>query len=85
MVAVQQCDGLVIEAVSQSLSPGYDVPVPSPLDSIRVNRPWLGWHDKFLQPPEVEEALFRLLHHSVGVVAPFQVLNDVQAKELEAF
>lgn len=42
VVAVQQCDGLVIEAVSQSLSPGYDVPVPSPLDSIRVNRPWLG-------------------------------------------
>jgi hypothetical protein len=82
-MAVQQCDDLVIEAVSQSLSPGYDV--PSPLDSIRVNRPWLRWHDKFLQPPEVEEALFRLLYHSAGVEAPFQVLNDVQAKELEAF
>jgi hypothetical protein len=31
---------------------------------------------KFLQPPEVEEALLHLLHHTVCVGGPFQVVND---------
>ena len=33
--------------------------------------------DVFLQPPEVEEALLRLLHHTVCVGGPFQIVSDV--------
>jgi hypothetical protein len=40
---------------------------------------------KFLQPPEVEEALVHLLHHTVCVDGPFQFICDVHAGELEAF
>ena len=40
---------------------------------------------KFLQPPEVEEALLRLLQHTVCVVGSFQIVSDMYAKELEAF
>jgi hypothetical protein len=40
---------------------------------------------KFFQPLEVEEALLHLLHHTVCVGGPFQVVSDVHAKELEAF
>jgi hypothetical protein len=41
--------------------------------------------DKFLQPPEVEEELWLVLHHRVCLNGPFQFVIDVQAKELEAF
>ena len=37
---------------------------------------------KFAQPPEVEDALLRLLHHTVCVGGPFQVVCDVYAEEL---
>ena len=40
---------------------------------------------EFLQPPEVEEALLRLLHNTVCVGGPFQTVSDVYAEELEAF
>ena len=40
---------------------------------------------KFLQPPEVEEALLRLLHHTVCVGGLFQIVSDVYAEDLEAF
>ena len=40
---------------------------------------------KLLQPPEVEEALLRLLHYTVCVGGPFQIVSDVYAEELEAF
>ena len=40
---------------------------------------------EFLQPPEVEEALLPLLHHTVCVGGPFQIFSDVSAEELEAF
>ena len=39
----------------------------------------------FLQPPEVEEALLRLLHHAVCVGGPFQFVRDVYTEEFEAF
>jgi hypothetical protein len=39
----------------------------------------------FLQPPEVEEALLHLLHHTVFVGGPFQIISDVYAEDLEAF
>ena len=32
---------------------------------------------KFLQSPEVEEALMRILHHTVCVGGPFQFVCDV--------
>ena len=41
----------------------------------------LGGQAEFLQLPEVEEVLLRLLHHSVSVEGPFQVLSE----ELETF
>ena len=37
--------------------------------------------DKFLPPPEVEEALLRLLHHAVCVDGPFQFVRNVYAEE----
>ena len=40
---------------------------------------------KFRQPPEVEEALLRLLHHTVCVGGSFQFFSDLYAKELETF
>ena len=40
---------------------------------------------KFLQPPEVEEVLLHILHHTVCVGGPFQFVSDVYAEELEAF
>ena len=40
---------------------------------------------KFLQPPEVEEALLRLLHHTVCVSGPFHIVSNVYAENLEAF
>ena len=41
--------------------------------------------DKFLQPPEVEEELLRLLLHTVCVGGTYQFVSDVYAEELEAF
>ena len=38
---------------------------------------------KSLQPPEVEEALLRLLHHAVCVGGPIQFVRDVYAEELK--
>uniref|UniRef100_A0A4W5JP63 Atlastin GTPase 1 n=1 Tax=Hucho hucho TaxID=62062 RepID=A0A4W5JP63_9TELE len=40
---------------------------------------------EFLQPPEVEEALLRLLHHAVCVGGPLQFVRDVYAEELKTF
>jgi hypothetical protein len=40
---------------------------------------------KFLQPPEVEEVLLSLLHHTVCVGGPFQFVSDVYVEEFEAF
>ena len=40
---------------------------------------------KFLQPPEGEEALLIVLHHTVCVGKPFQIVSGVYAEELEAF
>ena len=37
------------------------------------------------QPPEIEEALLRLLHHAVCVGGPFQLVRDVYADELKTF
>jgi hypothetical protein len=37
------------------------------------------WQAKFLQPPEVEEALLGLLHHTVCVSGPFHFVCDVYA------
>ena len=37
------------------------------------------------QPLEVEEALFRVLHHTVCAGGPFQNASDVYTEELEAF
>ena len=37
---------------------------------------------KFPQPPEVEEVLLRLFHHTVYVGGPFQFVSDVYAKEV---
>ena len=39
---------------------------------------------EFLQPPEVEQALLHLLHHTVCVGGPFQIVSDVYAEEHEA-
>ena len=39
----------------------------------------------FLQPPEVEEELLHLFHHTVCVGGLFQIVSDVDAEELEAF
>ena len=36
----------------------------------------------FLQPPEVEEGLLRLLHHTVCVGLPFQFVSDLSAFHL---
>ena len=44
----------------------------------------LRGQDKFLQPPEVEEALLRQLHHTVCVGGPFQIVSDVYAEGHEA-
>ena len=40
---------------------------------------------KFLQPPEVEEALLRLLHDAVCVVGPIQFVRDVYAEDLKTY
>ena len=40
---------------------------------------------KFIQPPEFEEALLRLLHHTVCVGGLFQIVSDVYAEELETY
>ena len=37
---------------------------------------------KFLQTPEAEEALLHLLHHTICVGGPFQIVSDVYGKEL---
>ena len=37
------------------------------------------------EPPEVEEALLRFLHHTLCVGGPFQFVSDVYVEELEAF
>ena len=39
----------------------------------------------FLQPPEVEEALLHLLHHTVCVGGPFQFVSDVYDGEFKTF
>ena len=36
---------------------------------------------KFLQPPEVEDALLHLLHHTVCVDGPFQLVSDMTLSE----
>ena len=41
-----------------------------------------GDNPHFFQPPEVEEVLLRLLHHTVFVGGPFQFVRDVYAEEL---
>ena len=43
------------------------------------------WHAKFLQPPEVIEALLHLLYHTVCVGGPFQFVRDVYADEFKTF
>jgi hypothetical protein len=40
---------------------------------------------KFPQHPEIEEVLLHLLHHTVCVGGPFQIVSDVYAEELAAF
>ena len=40
---------------------------------------------KCLYPLEDEEALLHLLHHTVGVKGPFQVLSDMHVKDLNFF
>ena len=40
---------------------------------------------KFLQPPEVEEALLHLLPHTVCVGGTFQIVSNIYSEELEAF
>ena len=40
---------------------------------------------KCILPPEDEEALLRLLHHTVCVSGPYQFVSDMYADELEAF
>ena len=40
---------------------------------------------KFIQPPEVEEVQLCLLHHTVCVSGPLQLVGDLYAEELEAF
>ena len=62
---------------------GVAVAVPGG-DTARQDALFRG-QDQFLQPPEFEEALLHLLHHTVCVGGPFQKVSDVYAKELEAF
>ena len=45
----------------------------------------LRGHAEFLQPPEVEETLLRLVHHTVCVGGPFQINSYVYVKDIEAF
>ena len=52
--------------------------------SVKVSEGFRG-QAKFLQSPEVEEALLRLLHHTVCLGGSFQIVSDVYSKELEAF
>ena len=44
--------------------------------SVKVCEGFRG-QSKFLQPPEVEEALLSLLHHTVCVGGPFQFVSEV--------
>ena len=41
--------------------------------------------DEFIRPPEVEEVLLCLLHHTVCVGGPFQFVCDVYAEERNTF
>ena len=59
-------------------------PLESPGASVNVCEGLKG-QAKFLQPPEVEEALLRCLHHAVCVRGPFQIVSDVSAEELDVF
>ena len=43
----------------------------------------LRGQDKFLQPPEVEEALLHLLHHTV--CGPLQIVSEVYAEDAFTF
>ena len=68
--------------------PDGDTARQEALNSISVEvREDLKGQDTFLQPPEVEEALLLLclLHHTLCVDGPFQVVSDVHTEELEAF
>ena len=60
--------------------PGCDTARQEALDCASVNVcQGFGWQARFLQPPEVEEALLRLLYHTVCVGGPFQFVCDVYA------
>ena len=61
--------------------PGRDTARQQALNCASVK---VGGQATFLQPPEVEEALLRLLH-TVCVGGPFQIVSDVYAEELETF
>ena len=66
--------------------PGSDTARQDVLNCAPVNVCECFWsQDKFLQPPEVEEALLRLLHHAVCVGRPFQFVRNVYVEELKTF
>ena len=46
--------------------------------SVKVSEALWG-QAKFIQPPEVEEVLFPLLHHTVCVAGPFQIVSDASS------
>ena len=58
--------------------PGNDTARQNALNcaSVKVCEGFRG-QAKFLQPPEVEETLLRLLHPTVCVGGPFQTISDV--------
>ena len=77
-------------AGSAAAVPGGDTARQDALNcaSVKVCEGLRG-HAKVLPPPEVEETLLHLLHHSVGVVGPIPMeqwtVGDVYAEEFEAF
>ena len=68
------------------MPPGSDTARQDALNgaSVEVCEVLIG-QAQFLQLPEFEEALFHLLHYTVCVKGPFQVISDVHTQELEAF
>ena len=66
--------------------PGGDTAQQDTLDCASVKVCECFWRQaKFIQPPEVEEALLRLLHHTVCVGGPFQLIRDVYAEGLKTY
>ena len=64
--------------------PGGDTARQDALDCASVKVCECFWSQaKFLQPPEVEEALLHLLHRAVCVGGPFQFVCDVYTEELK--